>query len=1001
MRLLSSILALTLALGCAGRAVSPGSPATEAAASPAQQTTAGGGPDTSADPPLPVDPATRVRTLPNGLRYYLRQHKEPQKRASLRLAVNAGSVLETDQEQGLAHFVEHMAFNGTRLFGKQQLVDYIEKVGMRFGQHANASTSFDETIYMFDVPTDDPAVLEKGLLILQQIASDVSFDPQEVQRERGVLIEEWRLGRGASMRVMEKILPVVFKGSRYAERLPIGKKEILERTTAEDLRAFYKRWYRPDLMAVMAVGDFDVDKVEATLKKLFEPLPRPAEAASRPEFPVPDHQETLVAQAKDKELPATSVGVFYKLPRRPTLSKGDYRRHVVEAMYHNMVNGRLEELTRASDPPFLGAGSTTQPLVRSKDMFLQVAAVKQDGVVRGLESLTREVERVDRHGFTTGELDRGKTDLLRQMERAVREKDKVHSAGYADEMVRNFLRQESMPGIERELELTREFLPGVSIEEMNRLASEWITERNRVILVQGPEATPVPPPGELLSLFQRVEKEQIPAYVDKVTAGPLVAALPAGKPVKRQKPIAELGVTEWRLGNGVRVVVKPTDFKNDEILMSALSPGGHSLVPDRDYESAVYAADVVASSGVGSFGPTELRKALSGKVVSISPHIGELEEGVSGSASPDDLETLLQLTYLFMTQPRRDPEVFAAWKAQLAEQVARRLADPQTVFWDKWRKVYFGDHPRRRPPDASTVGKVNLDTIHRVYKARFADAGDFTFVFVGRVDLARLKPLAEKYLGALPSKDQGNSRRERWRDVGARPRGNGKRIEHQGGVEPKALVAMAFTGSEPYSRERQHRIDSVSEALSIRLREVLREDLGGTYTVGVDGDLIRWPQPFYRANVRFSCSPDNIAKLTDAVYSEIRAAKAKGFGEDYLTKVKAAQRRSLEESVRTNGYWLGWLTEHYRAGTDPRAVLDEPKLIDSLDGAALQAAARRYFDDKQQMVGVWKPAGGAPAAAADPVRGRRSRGPTLSPQPRGHMLVRGSGVGIAVQGGSP
>jgi zinc protease len=980
---------VSLGLACAGKGAGPAAPAGAHESSTGQgalapQATASGAPATS-EPPLPVDPAVRLRTLPNGLRYYLRAHKEPQKRASLRLAVNAGSVLEGEDQQGFAHFVEHMAFNGTRLFKKQELVDYIEKVGMRFGQHANASTSFDETIYTFDVPTDKEGVLAKGLTILQQIASEVSFDPAEVDRERGVVIEEWRLGRGAATRVMEQIMPVVFKGSRYAERLPIGKKEILEKATAEGLKAFYKKWYRPDLMAVMAVGDFDVDKLEAQIQALFGalPAPPPGQAGARPVFPVPDHQETLVVTAKDKELPSTTVGVVYKLPRRSTLSRKDYRRLVVESIYHGMINGRLEELTRVPDPPFLFAGSATQPFVRSKDVFLQIAATKQEGVGRGLEALTREVERVDRHGFTKGELDREKNDRLRQLERAVLEKDKIPSAGYADEMVRHFLRDEAMPGVARELELHKEFLPTITLAEMNRVASEWITERNRVILVQAPEAAPVPPAAELRQVFERVQAETVDAFVDKVAAGPLVDKLPPPGKITRERQISELAVTEWQLGNGVRVVWKATDFKNDEILMTAFSPGGHSRISDRDFESALYAADVVSSSGVGKLGPTELRKALSGKVVGVGPFINELEEGLSGSASPADLETMMQLVHLYVTAPRKDPEVFAAFKAQMVEQLQRRSAEPQTVFWDKWQVTYYGNHPRRRPPSIERASRVTLEGAHRVYRDRFADAGDFTFVLVGRLDPAKLRPLVEQYLATLPSK----RRKETWRDVGARFKGEGKAVEHRGGVEPKATVVVTFVRPARWTREEEHRLDSLTEALSIRLREVLREDLGGTYGVRVSADLSRRPVQRGRTDVNFSCSPENATKLTDAVYTEIRSAKQKSVGPDYIDKVKAAQRRSLEEAVRTNGYWLGHLGEHYRYGTDPRLVLEEPKLIERLDAAGLQAAAVQYFDEKRQMKGVLLPAVSAPLKPGETAPTPKASAPRGRDRTAGHTIV--------------
>ncbi|HEY0711251.1 MAG TPA: pitrilysin family protein, partial [Polyangia bacterium] len=417
-------LAVTLGLACAGKATPPSAPPQ---AGPGTTAVASGSATASADPPLPMDPNAQVTVLPNGIRTYIRKHGEPQKRASLRLVINAGSVLEEEKERGLAHFVEHMAFNGTRLFAKQEIVNFIESAGMRFGQHANAFTSFDETAYTFEVPTTDPALFEKAFSMMQQMAAEVSFDPAEVNRERGVVIEEWRLGRGAQMRILEQLFPVLFAKSRYAERLPIGTKAVLEKATADDLRAFYKRWYRPDLMAVIAVGDFDIATVQAHIKKYFAPIAPVPNAPPRPLYPVPDHSETLVSIAKDKELTATSAGIIYKLPARGQSSKRDYRRSIVERLYHNMVNARLEELSRDKDPPFLGAGSGTQSFVRTKDVFLQFAATKADGVPRALQALTREIERVDRHGFTAGELDREKAAFLRFMERAVLEKDKTPS----------------------------------------------------------------------------------------------------------------------------------------------------------------------------------------------------------------------------------------------------------------------------------------------------------------------------------------------------------------------------------------------------------------------------------------------------------------------------------------------------------------------------------------------------------------------------------------------
>jgi zinc protease len=951
---LSLCLSLASGLGCAGAGKTAAPPAGTAGASilAAGATPSAVAASSADDLPLPINAQTHVATLPNGVRWYVRAHREPQKRASLRLVVNAGSVLEEDNERGFAHFVEHMAFNGTRLFKKQEIVNFIESVGMRFGQHANASTSFDETIYSFEVPTNDPAVLEKSFLMLQQLASDVSFDAAEVNSERGVVIEEWRMGLGANMRALEKIFPVLFKGSRYAERLPIGKKNILEQAKAEDLRAFYKRWYRPDLMAVIAVGDFDMATVEGYIKKYFGPIAAPPGAPARPSYPVPDHAETLVSIVKDKEMSDTSVSVFYKLPPQQQTSRRDYRRSIVEGIYHRMMNSRLEELSRGENPPFLGAGSARQPFVRTKDVFMQLAATKADGVPLGLQALTREVERVDKHGFTAGELDRQKVDVLRDLERAVLEKDKAPSDGYASEMVRNYLKAESMPGIDAELAMTKEFLPTITLAEMNKVASEWITERNRVLLVQAPEAAPIPSEPDLRTLFAKAEAAPIGPYVDKVGTGPLIGALPKPGQVVKESQIAEVGLTEWKLSNGIRVLIKATDFKNDEVLLHGRSPGGHSLVKDADFESATYAAGIIGSSGIGTFGPTELRKALAGKAVGVSPYIDELEEGMRGQASPDDLETLFQLVYLTATAPRKDEALFAAFREQLAEQLERRLAEPEAEFADKWQLTYYKNHPRRRPPDVGLAKRLSLDTMMRIYRERFADLGDATFVLVGRIDLAKLRPLVEQYLATLPTK----RRKETFRDIGVRPIGGVHKFTVARGQEPKSQVRMTFNGTATFSSVEEHRLESLGETLSIRLREKLREELGGTYSVSVGGHLVRKPRQVFRSEVHFNCAPENVTKLVDAVKAEIATAKAKGPPPENIEKVKIAQNRSLEQSLRSNGYWMGEIVNRARYNEDPRLILEQKKLIDGLDAKGLQQAAKHYFPDDRVLFGLLEPA---------------------------------------------
>jgi zinc protease len=973
--LLSAVL-LSL-LGCAGKgsrapAASPSERVAAAAAAPAGPKAADPA-DVNATAPMPIDPAIRLGQLDNGLRYFVRAHGKPEHRAALRLVVDVGSVLEADDQRGLAHFIEHMAFNGTKLFPKNEIVEYFEKVGMRFGSDANASTSFDETIYTFTVPTDDTALLDKAFVILEQMAHEVAFDPGEVDRERGVILEERRLGLGASMRVLEQIIPVLFKGSIYADRIPIGTLPVLQKATAADLRKFYQRWYRPDLMAVAAVGDFDAAAVERSIRKVFNAIPKPTTPAGRTVNVVPEQPETLVAIGQDAELPSSMVGVVHKMPRRPEASEGDYRRRIVENLYHLMLNGRLEEQARSKDAPFLFAASATQELVRPVEIFAEVAGVRQDGFARGLEALTREVERVDRHGFTAGELARAKAEQLRQMQSLAEERQNLPADSFADEMVRHFLTGEAMPGIEAELRLHDRYLPTVQVAEMNAIARDWLGERDRVIMVQAPQAATVPSRDALVGILRGVERAPIPPYVDRVANRPLVPALPAGGRIERTSEIAAIGVTEWRLGNGVRVVWKPTDWKRDEVLLAAFSPGGTSLVPERDYRSALFAAQIVGGSGWGGFDPTELRNALAGKLVDVAPYIDELEEGILGKASPQDLETMLQLVYLAFTAPRRDDGVFAAFRTQLQEQLAHRDVDPDAVFADRRQEVLYANHPRRRPLEPGDEKRVSLDRVMEIYRARFANAADFTFVITGSARTDTLGPLVAKYLGALPSRPGSH---ETWRDVGVRPVAGIQRFEVKKGVEPKSDVSLTFTGAQRWTRREDHLLDSLVEALGIRLREVLREGMSGVYNVGVTGDLQRRPREEFQTSVAFGCAPENVDGLVAATLHELDEARRGKLAPAYADKVRAAQRRALEQSQRNNGYWLGQLVDHYRYGTDPTLILREGELIEDVTPARLAEAAARYFSDKRYVMGVLRPA--SPAVSSTAAPGKR---PSPAPAP--------------------
>lgn len=946
---LFSLLLLVSTLAAAACATAPASPR---AVGPAMSQAL---PDVPTDPAalLPLDQAIKTGKLDNGLTYYVRRNGVPADRVELWLVVNAGSLLEDEDQRGLAHFVEHMAFNGTRNFAKQELVKYLESIGMRFGADVNASTSFDETIYTLTIPTDKPEFVEKGFQILEDWAHGITFDPEEVDKERGVVIAEWRLGRGASARMVDQQIPVLFQGSRYAERLPIGKKEILETATAETLSRFYKDWYRPDLMAVIAVGDIEPTRMEELIRKHFSQIPAAESPRERPLYPVPEHAETLVATATDPETTQTTVSVYSKLPARQQDRVGDYRRSIVEGLYHSMLNARLEEIARRPDAPFLYAGSGAGLFVRSSEMTVQQAAVREGEVETGLAALLTEIERVRRHGFTPTEVERAKKEWLLAYEKIYSERRVIPSATLAAEYSRGFLEAEPLPGVPAELVLVRRFLPEIGVDEVNRLAEEWLNDGNRVILVQAPAKPEAQPPSReaLLAVFQKVRQSEVAAYVDRVQAGPLVAETPKPGKIVKESKLSDLGITEWKLSNGVRVILKPTSLQRDEILLTGFSPGGHSLVPDEDYPSAVFASTVMAEGGVGSFDKVTLDKALSGSTARVEPYISQLEEGVQGTAATKEAETLFQLVYLTITQPRKDPDAFRSLQTLLRSAVANRQAEPEAVFADRMREAMTQHHPRFRPISPEWIERIDLDTADRIYRERFADAGDFTFILVGNVSPSTLKPLVLTWLGSLPT----TGRNETWRDVGMRPPTEVVNVRVEKGIEPKSQVEIVFTGPAEFSREGRHDVGALSTVLETRLREVLREDMGAVYGVAVDGDLSRRPWPSYEFSISFGCAPEKVDELVKAVFAEIASIQANGVAEPYLTQVREAERRTRELNLTDNQFWLQALELYYTEQLDPKDILRFDELIATITSDRMRDTARRYLDTSRYALGVLAP----------------------------------------------
>ncbi|MCZ6857782.1 MAG: insulinase family protein [Gemmatimonadetes bacterium] len=902
---------------------------------------------------LPTDTSVTTGVFDNGLRYYIRANTRPEERAELRLVVNAGSILEDDDQLGLAHFVEHMAFNGTRNYPKQELVEYLERIGMRFGPDINAYTTFDETVYMLTVPTDTVEVFEQAFQILEDWAHQVSFDDSEIDLERGVVIEEWRLGRGAAARMRDKQFPVLFKDSRYAERLPIGDPEVLGQFFYATLKRFYGDWYRPDLMAVIAVGDFDVAQVENLIRRHFADIPGATNPRPRVAYGVPDHEETLVTIATDAEATSSDVSVYFKQSLRSQQTVGAYRRGIVETLYNSMLNTRFFEITQEPDAPFLGAGSGQGRLVRSGEVYFLGAGVRDGGALEGLEGILTEAARVARFGFAESELSRARANLLRGMELAYAEREKTPSARYAAEYVRAFLEDEPIPGIAFEYSLHQQFAPSVMVDEVNRLAQEWLVDRNRVILVTAPDKADVtvPSAAELLAVFDAVDRKEIAPYEDVVADAPLLAVLPTPSAIVSEEHVEEIGVTEWRLANGVRILLKPTDYQDDQVVFRATSPGGHSLVDNSDFLAAATATTVVGQGGLGELSLIDLQKVLAGKAVRVTPFISQSSEGMSGSASPKDLLTMFQLIYLRFTAPRMDESAFVAFEQRARASLENAGANPRAVFQDTVAVTMSQHHYRTRPLTVELLSELDLGTSFDVYRDRFADASDFSFVFVGNVDIDSMRAPIETYLGGLPSLH----RDETWRDPGINPPTGVIRKTVRRGVEPQSQTQIIFTGEVQYTRDNRYAMQSMTQVLQTWLRKTLREELGGTYNVSVSGSISRFPKERYRITIAFGSAPERADELAATVFHHIDSLRTTGPTLDDIVKVQESQRRARETNLRRNQYWLGQLIGHVTDGTDPRQILRGSELVDGLDPETVRSAAFRFFDLENYVHAVLLP----------------------------------------------
>lgn len=934
----------------------PGAPASTAAPRPAAAAN-----DAA---PLPLDPAIRSGTLPNGLTYYVRRNGKPEKHVLLRLAVKAGSIDEAEDQRGLAHVLEHMAFNGSTHFKPGELVSYLESIGSRFGPHVNASTSYDETIYMLDVPTDREGAIGRAFEALSDYAGGITLDPKEIDKERGVVMEEWRLRQGAGMRMLQPQLAAIYGDSRYLQRLPIGTPEILQTFTPARLRDFYRTFYRPDRMGVVVVGDVDPAAMERLVREHFGPL-RAAARAARPAYPIPTHQETRYASVSDPEAQGSSVTLIHKLPLETLRTAADYRRVLMQSLVHQMMNQRFAEIARRPNAPFLRAGSGTDTFGRTVEAFTVSAQVQDGTTAAGLTAIAQEVARVRQHGFGEGELARGKASMTASYERAYNERDKSESDDFASELVRHFLEGEAAPGIATELQLVRRFLPAITVAEVGALAKELLPETNRVVLATAPQKTGVAPVTEvaLREALGAGATAAVTAWLDETTGRELMPNPPAGGTVRSRREIPELGVTVLSLSNGAEVWLKPTDFRNDQIVFSAYGKGGTSELTTRAaYVNASLATSLVGAAGIGGFSPTDLGKVLAGKIATASAFISDYTQGLSGSSTPKDLETALQLLHLNVTAPNQDRTAFDLLKRRLEASLANREQNPAAVFGDRVRRVNTLDHFTSRPLSTEDLATLDPEQMLAFYKGRFANAANFTFFFVGAFKVDEVAPLLARYIGSLPSR--GTADAQYGQQLLQFPPSVVRDVVRKG-REPRSQTAITFFSDTVLEEFEVHRLRAATAVLQTRLREILREELGGTYSVGVGYSDTSPVAGYGTTAVQFGSSPENVDKLTGAVMQEVERLRREGPSLTDVQAIKQAEKNELETSLRQNGYWLNSLQSMHILGRDARRILLRIERAESLSQENIHAALRKYLPaDRHTVVTLMPETSGAPGAPA-------------------------------------
>ena len=896
--------------------------------------------------PLKNDPLVRVGLLDNGLTYYIKYNAKPEKRAEFFLFTNVGAIEETPEQAGLAHFLEHMAFNGTKNFPGKGILNSLERIGARFGENINAGTGVELTAYMLNnIPLTRPTIIDTALLVIHDYAHFIVNDPEEIEKERPVIIEEWRTGRNASQRVFEANLPVLYKDSKYATCNIIGTVEGLSTFPPQELVDFYQKWYRPDLQAVIVVGDFDVDEVEKKIKTMFSDIPKPTTPNPKEVFPVPNNKEPLISIVTDPELTGTSIAIYFKhepMPKEVNALGISYLQGMMKSMASGMLNDRLREIAQKPDAPFLSAGVGFGALTRSVDIFNARASSKEGAGLTAFNALLLELERVDRFGFTESELERAKTNLVRRLERRAENAADRTNSEFVWEYIAHFGDNKPYMTPEYELQVAKGYLPFIRLSQLNELVKEAIGEENIVILYSAPQKAGVAIPEErdFLASLRSIKNVMLEAYTEEVSSKPLVDAskLKGGKVMKEESGL--FGATVWTLDNGVKVVIKPTDYKKDEVTFTAFKQGGVSTVATEDIASVATGLTMFVSvSGVSDFPVVELSKKLTGKIASVTPYFSAYHQGFFGSASPKDFETMLQLLYLRMVAPRFVESEFAPVMAQLNAVVPNLPKQPSYLLNKELNSVLFKGNPRRNILDEDMVAKINFKSMERIYKTLLGAADGMTVVVVGNVTPAEMRPLIEKYIGALPVRGESPA----WRDEGIYlPKGT---IEHPFAVTmetPKATVVQLYHGEMPYTLENRVKLTFLKQVLDLIYVETIREEEGGTYGVRVSSEVNDKPIDLFQVQINFDTDPERVASMAALAKKGVSDLALQGPTEEQVQKTIGNMIKRFEENHIQNGFWSSMLLQYYRDRMDGYTQYEE--LVKGMTVEAVKEMAQKVVE---------------------------------------------------------